>query len=78
MDPTTSTISRDLPFLVTHWLSSYAAQGTDYDSEKPDAMDIDDSAVKKQAVNKIRNAASELASAFATLGAFGQRRSVCF
>ncbi len=54
-------ISQEIPFLVTHWLANYEkSKSTASGDEK-----------QKAAMAKIRNAASEIASAFATLGAYG-------
>ena len=54
-------ISQEIPFLVTHWLANYEkSKSTGSGDEK-----------EKAAMAKIRNAASEIASAFATLGAYG-------
>jgi len=50
-----------LPFLVTHWLAHYDDDGG--------AVDHDDQ--RRVAVERIRQASAELASAFSTLGAFG-------
>jgi len=52
-----SNASTDLPFLITHWLANYNAN-----TEDPD---------KKQALEQMKKATSQLASAFSTLGAFG-------
>lgn len=56
--PTGPPVREELPYLVTQWLASYDAVG-DEDPEKA------------AAVAKIRLAASDLASAFSSLGAFG-------
>lgn len=53
----------DLPFLVTHWLSSYSTE-TNNDERKEEAL------------MKVRKAAAELASSFAILGEFGTKVTV--
>lgn len=54
-------ISQEIPFLVTHWLANYEkSKSTGSGDEK-----------EKAAMARIRNATSEIASAFATLGAYG-------
>jgi hypothetical protein len=68
----------ELPFLVTHWLSTLynpqggkknAAAGTNAAAAVADTNTT--SVEQKEAMDKIRRAAAELASAFSTLGAFG-------
>ena len=54
-------LSGEIPFLVTHWLSNY---------EKSNSSGSQDNS-EKIAMAKIRSAASEIASAFASLGAYG-------
>jgi hypothetical protein len=49
----------DLPFLVTHWLANYGGTRQVTDPQTQEAMDI------------IRKATSEIASAFASMGSFG-------
>jgi hypothetical protein len=64
----------ELPFLVTHWLSTlYEPKG----GKKNAAADTN--VEQKEAMDKIRRAAADLASAFSTLGAFGtaSRVSCC-
>ena len=58
-----------LPFLVTHWLANYSSAA---DSESTP----DDS--RAEAIQKLHHAASEIASAFSTLGAFGMSGLVSF
>ena len=52
----------DVPFLVTHWLANYHQGESKDDNEDPE---------RKEAMQKIRKATSEIASAFCALGAFG-------
>ena len=52
-------VQGELPFLVTHWLAGFKS----------------DSPSQTAAVEKIRRAACELASAFHTLGVFGEKVS---
>lgn len=56
-----------LPFLVTHWLANFGSGngGSSEDNEE-----------RRQAIERIRNAGAEIASAFSTLGAFGVTRPV--
>lgn len=52
----------DLPFLVTHWLANYSNEASQSDSRDRNGED---------AVLRIRRAASQIASAFSVLGAYG-------
>lgn len=56
---------QELPFLVTHWLENY---GTDADDSTSFKCPDDE---RQQAVARIRLATAEIASAFASLGAYG-------
>eukprot|EP00531_Pseudo-nitzschia_arenysensis_P009052 CAMPEP_0116157440 /NCGR_PEP_ID=MMETSP0329-20121206/23345_1 /TAXON_ID=697910 /ORGANISM="Pseudo-nitzschia arenysensis, Strain B593" /LENGTH=2316 /DNA_ID=CAMNT_0003654547 /DNA_START=150 /DNA_END=7100 /DNA_ORIENTATION=- len=56
-------IREEIPFLVTHWLANYG--NTNTNNNDP----IDEQ--QRFAMAKIKSAASELASAFTTLGAYG-------
>jgi hypothetical protein len=51
----------DVPFLITHWLAHYGGQNKE-GMEDPQ---------RKEATERIRKATSEIASAFASLGAYG-------
>lgn len=60
-------ISQEIPFLVTHWLSNFGnSSGTTAITGTEVSQDH-----QRIAVAKIRRAASELASAFSSLGAYG-------
>jgi hypothetical protein len=60
----------ELPFLVTHWLSTlYQPQGGKKNAADAAATAAD--VEQTEAMDKIRRAAADLASAFSTLGAFG-------
>lgn len=48
-----------LPFIVTHWLANFEG-GSNLESDE-----------QRRAVERIRNASAEIASAFSSLGAFG-------
>jgi hypothetical protein len=63
----------ELPFLVTHWLSTvYQLPGSSKQKNGAAAAPAGDLTVEqKDAMDKIRRAAADLASAFSTLGAFG-------
>jgi hypothetical protein len=62
----------ELPFLVTHWLSTlYQPQGAKKNAANAEATAADTNVEQKEAMDKIRRAAADLASAFSTLGAFG-------
>jgi len=63
----TEAVTGELPFLVTHWLSGYAAHSTHAQQQQPVVSEEE----QAPALQKIQRAASELSSAFATLGAFG-------
>lgn len=61
----------ELPFLVTHWLANY----------EPSAVNGPLDLQRDDARQRIQNAASEIASAFAILGAYGTSHHVsgnCF
>ena len=51
--------AEQLPFLVTHWLSQYSSNTASESLEEQEALD------------RVRRATSELAGAFASLGAYG-------
>jgi hypothetical protein len=56
----------ELPFLVTRWLSTlYEPKGGQKNAADTNNVE------QKEAMDKIRRAAADLASAFSTLGAFG-------
>lgn len=55
-----------LPFLVTHWLANFESGGGSNSDEE------------QRAIDRIRNASAEIASAFASLGAFGTTIRVGF
>lgn len=68
----------DLPFLVTHWLSAYG-NGNAYSSSGHDRSlahqdrsgNLERQRIQDDALERIRKATSELASAFSDLGVFG-------
>jgi hypothetical protein len=70
----------ELPFLVTHWLSTlYQPQGGKKNAADAAATAADTTNVEQQeAMDKIRRAAADLASAFSTLGAFGTASRVSY
>jgi hypothetical protein len=57
-----SSVSSEIPFLVTQWIANYSNSNGETQEEKEE---------KDAALRRIRNAASELAAAFSTLGAYG-------
>ena len=57
-------IRQEIPFLVTHWLANYGKNIINDGEEIQDPERI--------AISKIQRATSEIASAFATLGAYGK------
>ena len=65
-----SSFSGELPFLVTHWLLGYQRTAKRKLVLEGVAAALE-SEEQIEAVEKIEQAAAELASAFATLGAFG-------
>jgi hypothetical protein len=72
-----SRIPHELPFLVTHWLANY--DGTTTPATSTSAITAAPSEAERQeAMTRIRRATSEIASAFATLGAFGTTMRVRF
>jgi hypothetical protein len=68
----------ELPFLVTHWLANLHHQNPRSDNE-PNEEGEHERARRRDAIRRIRQAASDLASAFEDLGAFGvaSRVRVC-
>jgi hypothetical protein len=76
-------ISQDLPFLVTHWLANYNKNNGNGNNEETattaSTTTTTNTAVdelqtmqrRAEAMAKIRKATSDIASAFASLGAFG-------
>lgn len=65
-------ISQDLPFVVTHWLDNYrSSDGINEDTETSTTITAVQTMLHQEAMAKIRQATSDLASAFATIGAFG-------
>lgn len=62
-------VSTELPFLVTHWLAGYNPPHQQQHQANNDENDNDDE--RKAATRKIHRLAADLASAFATLSAFG-------
>ncbi|KAL3920258.1 MAG: hypothetical protein SGILL_003351, partial [Bacillariaceae sp.] len=61
-------IQRELPFLVTHWLANYGSNSDDPTVGTNSARSQDE---RQEAMERLRLATSELASAFSTLGAYG-------
>lgn len=58
------TAAADLPFLVTHWLANY-------NNNQQQESTIGSTPEERNAIQRIRRAASELSSAFHALGSFG-------
>ena len=62
----TGAASSELPFLVTHWLANYRLlEGQETGDRKRD-----------EAIECLRNAASEIAKAFSSLGVYGTSSEV--
>jgi hypothetical protein len=59
---------QDIPFLVTHYLANFAKQG---------GAAAATAGADPEALEKIRRATNDIASAFASLGAFGTTTKVC-
>ena len=59
----TQLIREELPFLVTHWLANFEKNGRSGNEQAREC--------ERLAMAKIRRATSEIASAFASLGAYG-------
>ena len=59
----TQRISQELPFLVTHWLANYRSSNGNSNEETQHR--------EREAMAKIRRATSEIASALASIGAYG-------
>ena len=60
-DKEVGTKQDDFPFLVTHWLAHY---GREYRDDGGDPQ-------RKEAMERLRKATSDIASAFSALGAYG-------
>lgn len=66
----------ELPFLVTHWLQNFNpnananAEGETFQAEAD--TDNNTATQRRAALERIRRATSELASAFTALGAYGE------
>ena len=54
--------AEEMPFLVTHWLANYGAASTVVGTKNVE---------QQEALDRIRKATSEIASAFESLGAYG-------
>ena len=65
-DPSDQISQEDLPFLVTHYLANFHKEECREDS-KASSLDPE----QKEALDRIRRATNEIASAFSTLGAYG-------
>lgn len=65
--PTTIDAS-ELPFLVTHWLSNFQASSSSNSNSN--------SNINQEALQRIHQAAADMASAFSDLGAFGTANQV--
>jgi hypothetical protein len=57
----------ELPFLVTHWLANYREEEGDMGDQQ-----------RQEALERLRNATSEMAAAFSSLGAYGTSSRVSF
>ena len=62
-------VNRELPFLVTHWLANFSG------ANGPGAKCVTDTE-KQDAMNRLRRAAADVASAFSALGAYGMATDV--
>jgi flagellin-like hook-associated protein FlgL len=67
----TGAIQQELPFLVTHWLANYDNRAGTAAASGPSEVE------RQQAMARIHHATSEIASALATLGAYGTTVRVC-
>jgi hypothetical protein len=89
--PVMQSVTGEIPFLVTHWLSGYPYAATtarvhhdDDDDDDDDQLANYDERKKKDAIarhaamQQIQRATAQLAVAFQTLGAFGTTRKVCY
>ena len=83
-------VTGEIPFLITHWLSGYPNAATAAAHHQHDDDDDDDDQLAKYderkkedaiarhaAMQQIQRATAQLAVAFQTLGAFGTTRKVC-
>lgn len=66
-----ATMTSELAFLVTHWLAEYGSLTGERDAAAAAHTHPDDDNVQTHALQRVRQAAAALASAFATLGVFG-------
>lgn len=77
-DPSNS-IPQEIPFLVTHWLANYGRGASSSSMTTTHARSVvaplgdndDENRRRQEALTTIRRATSEIASAFASLGAYG-------
>lgn len=66
----------ELAFLVTHWLRNFnQTNGSNAAASPNDATTMDDRS-KREALERIQRATSDLASAFSALGTFGTATAV--
>jgi hypothetical protein len=69
-DKITMNVAQETPFLVTHWLSEYEMRYS------PQGTNEEGFEARQDALKRIRRAASELASAFSAIGAYGTTSKV--
>jgi serine/threonine-protein kinase RIO1 len=67
MDGRINNVNGDLPFLVTQYLSSFAAAPRITDSDGNEEAKVS----HHDAIDRIRKATNDIAAAFADLGSFG-------
>ena len=74
MDDTSDNVSnhvqQEIPFLVTHWLANYGTVQNDNNNGNNNNKSSSEQE-RQEALVRIRRATSEIASAFATIGAYG-------
>lgn len=74
--PRESTNGTELPFLVTHWLQNFDPSASIGDRLLGPSPATSEDRAKQVALERIRKATSELASAFTALGAYGSFSTV--
>ena len=66
----TQRINQELPFLVTHWLANYRSSSSN-DNNNISNEETQHQEREREAMAKIRRATSDIASALASIGAYG-------
>jgi hypothetical protein len=71
-------VQQEIPFLVTHWLANYGTVHNHNNNNNNNYKNASSEQERQESLARIRRATSEIASAFATLGAYGTTYRVSF